>query len=58
MCECVYIYYFSHTAFYHVLSQEIGYSSLSCTAGPHIIWGCRCKLLHLEWINIFFSDKF
>ena len=32
-----YTHSFSHTIFYHVLSQEIGYSSLCCTAGPHCL---------------------
>ena len=31
----IYMYSFSHTIFHHVLSQEIGYSSLCCTVGPH-----------------------
>ena len=31
----IYIHSFSHTIFHHVLSQEIEYSSLCCTIGPH-----------------------
>ena len=33
----IYIHSFSHTIFYHVLSQKIGYSSLYCTVGPHYL---------------------
>ena len=28
---------FSHIIFHHVLSLEIGYSSLCCTVGPHCL---------------------
>ena len=31
----LYIHSFSHVIFYHVLSQEIGYSFLCYTVGPH-----------------------
>ena len=31
----IHICYFSHTIFYHVPSQVIGYSFLCCTAGSH-----------------------
>lgn len=31
------MYSFSHTIFHHVLSQEIGYSCLCCTAGAHCL---------------------
>ena len=43
-CVCVYIYiyththyilFYLHTIFHHVLTQEIGHSSLCCTVGPH-----------------------
>ena len=33
---CIYTF-FSHTISHHVLTQELGYSSLSCTAGPHCL---------------------
>ena len=33
----IYIHYFFHTIFYHVLSQEIGYSSLCCTVETHCL---------------------
>ena len=33
----IYINALSHIIFQHVLSQEIGYSSLSCTVGPHCL---------------------
>ena len=33
----IYIHYFLHIIFYHVLSQETGYSSLCCTVGPHCL---------------------
>ena len=33
----IYIYSFSHIIFQHVLSQEIGYSSLCCTVGLHCL---------------------
>ena len=35
VCVCVYIHSFSHIIFHTVLSQEIGYSSLCYTVGPH-----------------------
>ena len=40
VCVCVYtyIYSFCHTIFYHVLSKEIGYSSLCSTKGYNIIY--------------------
>ena len=31
----IHIHSFLHTIFHHILSQEIGYSSLRCTVGPH-----------------------
>ena len=37
VCVCVCVYSFSHTVFHHVLSQEIGCSSLCCTVGPHCL---------------------
>ena len=33
----IYLYSFSHTIFHHILSQEIGYSSLCCTVEPHCL---------------------
>ena len=33
----IHIPLFSHTLFYHVLFQKIGYSSLGRTVGPHFI---------------------
>ena len=33
----VYSFLFFHTISYHVLSQEIGHSSLCCTVGPHCL---------------------
>ena len=34
----IYIHSFSHVIFPHGLSQEIGYSSLCCTVGPHCLY--------------------
>ena len=42
--------FFFHTIFHHVLTQEIGHSSLCCTVGPHclsiilngIVWSSHC----------------
>ena len=34
----LYIHSFSHIIFYHGLSQEIGYSSLGYTRGPHCLY--------------------
>ena len=31
----IYIHSFFHTIFHHVLTQEIGHSSLCCTVGPY-----------------------
>ena len=33
----IYIHSFPHIIFHHVLSQEIGYSFLCCTLGPHCL---------------------
>ena len=33
----IYIHYFSHTIFHHVLSQEIWYSSLCYSVGPYCL---------------------
>ena len=38
---------FSHTIFHHVLSQEVGYSSLCCTVGPQ----CSLPLSHKKEQN-------
>ena len=43
----IYIHSFSRTIFHCVLSQEIGYSSLCCTGGPHC-------LSILKFLSIFF----
>ena len=37
MWSYIYIHSFPHLTFYHVLSQEIGYSSLCCTVEPHCL---------------------
>ena len=33
----IYTHFFSHIIFYHVLSQELGYSSLCYMVGPHCL---------------------
>ena len=50
VCVYTYISSFCHTIFCHVLSQEIGYSSLCCTIGYHIIYSyCFCFLGLCLW---------
>ena len=47
----IYMYSFSHIIFHHVLSQEIEYNSLCCTAGPHCL-----SILNVRWVLIWFKD--
>ena len=61
VCVCVYIYIYiyiyTHSfypiIFYHGLPQEAGYSSLSCTAGPH----CLSLIPFKVWKTYFFRSK-
>ena len=47
----IYIHSFCHTVFHYVLSQEIGYSSLCYTVGPHCLSISKCNSLHLLTLN-------
>ena len=42
----IYMHSSSYIIFHHVLSQEIGYSSLCCTAV--FLGGCQVRMLHLN----------
>ena len=37
ICVCVCVYYFCHTIFHHILTQETRHSFLCCIAGPQYL---------------------